>query len=274
MPHLNGTTQFERGVLHDRTPIRHWLTTEDRVLRELYETQGPTAAAAALPGRTVSAIYTRATTIGLKAPRPVRLGKPRRSAYTFTPAIDAEIRRVYQTVVARGALNALCARLMMPRHSVSRRAQLLGLLVPRFREPPWSEKEIELLHMHTVKTAVVIQRLLKRAGFTRTATAITVKRKRLHLPADEPGTYSANGLAKLMGVDGKTVTRWIHREGLRASRRGTKREAVQGGDEHRIVEKDLRTWIRKHPQVVDLRKVDRFWFLELVFGAPSIKEVL
>lgn len=259
---------LDRELLRDRSPIRNWQITEDHILRTLYESQGPAAAAAALPCRTLSAVLTRANTIGLKAPRPVRLGQPRHVTYKFTPAIDAEIQRVYRCEISRGAVNALCARLMMPRHAVSRRAAMLGLLVPRFNEPPWSEKEIEILHLHSGKTPAVIQRLLKRAGFARTETAIIVKRKRLHLSTDEPGTYSAYGLAKLMGVDGKTVTRWIEREGLRSDRRGTARKPVQGGDEHTIRDKDLLAWIRSHPQLVDLRKVDRFWFLELVLGPP------
>ncbi len=261
-----------RLVYRDRQPIRHWLTTEDRVLREKYASEGPAAAAAALPGRTIAAVYSRAKALGLKAPAPARAGRGRRTAYQFTDAIDAEIRQVYQGNPTRGALNALCARLLMPRWAVSRRAQLIGLAQPRFKERDWTPREIELLNEHAWKTPVVVQRVFKREGFSRSATAIVVKAKRLHLSRDEPGTFSACALAKLLGVHGKTVTRWIAVEGLRSERRGTKRQDVQGGDEHVIREKALRDWMRDHPQLVDLRKVDRFWFLELVLGAPRVGE--
>ena len=70
----------------------------------------------------------------------------------------------------------------------------------------------------------------------------------------------------MFGVDGKTVTRWIACEDLPARRRGTARTAAQGGDEWEIERRKLRAWIRDHAQLVDLRKVDRYWFIDLAFG--------
>ena len=113
-------------------------------------------------------------------------------------------------------------------------------------------------------------RILRKAGYVRSATAVHVKRKRLKLGVAEErraaGLYSAHELAELLGVDPKTVTRWIAQEGLPARRRGTARTARQGADEWEIPITKLGPWIRDHAQLLDLRKVDRFWFIDLAFG--------
>lgn len=254
----------ERAQYHERRAVTHWKTHEDKILREHYPISGGAGVRALLPLRTAGAIYCRAHFLNL--PPPARRQKSTRYKYIFNDSIDAEIRRVYIERTTRNAINELAARLMFPRWVVSKRATSLGLKTPRFKEPDWTDAENELLESYSWQDPEQVARRFRHAGFKRTATAIAVRRKRLHLPTDAPGCYSANALAKLLGVDSKTVTRWIHAEGLPATRRGTERTPQQGGDEHVVKEADLRIWIRHHAQLVDLRKVERFWFIELAFG--------
>jgi hypothetical protein len=80
---------------------------------------------------------------------------------------------------------------------------------------------------------------------------------------------SAHQTAECFGVDAKTVTRWISLGLLRADRRGTERVAEQGGDMWFIREKYLRRFVLENLNQVDLRKVDKYWFVDLITGGDS-----
>ena len=256
-----------------RLPIgakfKHWTTPEVAIVREVYPAQGPQAVAARLPHRSLASIYTQAHTLGLKAPHVARTwGEVK---WRITEAIDAEIRRVYQDGVGSGEVNELARRVMRPRWWVGKRAAVLGLKTPRFKEPPWTTAEDEKLDALAARghTAPVIARKMRAAGFSRTETACIVRMKRIGIARGGDGTevWSATALAQLMGVDNTTVTkRWIKLEGLPAKRRGTERTAAQGGDEWLITRDGLRRWLKDHAQSVDLRKVDKFFFWSVVFN--------
>jgi hypothetical protein len=254
-------------VRWDRRRHRYfWGTDEERVLREHYGSPGGPAHCAELLGRSIHAVYERAQRLGLRGVRHV-FERPAARRYNIEPWIDAEIRRVFLDPPYRNAVKELAARVGRPRWWVSKRALALGLNYPRFKEPAWSAAEIELLRRLAHYVPREIMRKFRASGFSRSETAIVIKRKRLDLDLRDPDHFTAGQLARLMGVDPTTVLRWIEREGLAASRRGTQRVAAQGGDMHWIARRDLRAWIARHAQLVDLRKVDRFWFIDLAFGA-------
>lgn len=255
----------ETALPVERARRYFWTTGEDRVLRELYGTPGGPALVAQRTGRALQAVYARARVLGLRGVRYIPQGA-RSRRYAAEPWMDEEIRRVYQERPQRGAILALAARLMRPRHWVLNRARVLGLAVARVKEPEWTREEEDLLRRLAHHRPEVIAQKFRRSGYRRTATAIAVKRKRLALDIRDPDRWTATQLAHLMGVDAKTVCRWIAREGLPAARRGTARTPAQGGDMWQIERTGLRRWIASHAQLVDLRKVDRFWFLDLAFG--------
>jgi hypothetical protein len=177
----------------------------------------------------------------------------------------------------KGALKELAEAIRRPRWYVSRRARELGLKSPRFKEKPWTAAEIEILHETAhINTANARQHFL-RAGFNRSETAIQVKRKRecinTTLARQDAGLYTANQIAEMLGVDNKTVTRWISMSELRAKRRGTDRLETQGGDMWQVSEKDLREFIVSFPLRVELRKIpdsNRVWFIDLLAGRAGI----
>ena len=51
---------------------------------------------------------------------------------------------------------------------------------------------------------------------------------------------------------------------LKASRRGTARTESQGGDTYWITHAAVREFVLTHPDEVDLRKVEKWWFLDFV----------
>lgn len=249
---------------------RYWAPGEDEVIREHYGTLGgPARCAELLNGRSLSAVYARGHCLGIPGKRyaPARPGARK---YTIEPWIDIEIRRVYEARPEhRGAVNELARRVGRPRWWVGQRALALELKVPRFKEPDWTPAELELLADLAHHLPAVIARKFRARGFRRSETAIVVMRKRQSLDLRDPDHFTAHQLARLMGVDAKTVARWIHEGGLPASRRGTERVAAQGGDAYWIGRRQLRSWIGRHAQLIDLRKVDRFWFLDLAFGGAG-----
>lgn len=249
--------------------FKHWTTAEIAIVRELYPAQGPQAVAARLPHRSLASIYAQAHTLGLKAPHAAR--NWREVKWRPSDAIDAEIRRVYQAGVGSNEVNDLAQRLMRPRWWVGKRAAALGVVLPRFKEPPWTDEEDT--HLDTLAarghTSPVIARKMRAAGFNRTETACVVRMKRIGIARGGDGSeaWCATALAKLMGVDNTTVTkRWIKLEGLPAKKRGTERTAAQGGDEWLITRDGLRRWLKDHAQSIDLRKVDKFFFWSVVFN--------
>lgn len=247
-------------------PKRFWTLPEERILRETYA-RGVEACVRALPGRSASSIYNHAGKLGLSFPT-----KPhdfRRQKWSTNDQIDAAIRRAYEKVPTKNAINDLARTLGRPRWWVSKRAVTLGLVTPRFKEPPWSEAEIELVAANAHKNPVVIARRLKACGFARSATAIVVKIKRLGYARGrnaDPDNYTARACADMFGVDVKVVTGWVAKSWLKAGRRGTDRTKQQGGDEHWIHRRDIRAFIIANVAVVDFRKVDKFWLVEILTG--------
>lgn len=81
---------------------------------------------------------------------------------------------------------------------------------------------------------------LKNAGYTRSATAIHLKLRRMRFKSD-PCFYSAKGLAEALGIDSHVAPRWIKAGRLRAQ--GTSRTERQEDDTYVIREKDVRQFI-------------------------------
>ncbi len=242
---------------------RFWTMREEKLLREHYPRGGVEACLVHLPGRSASAIYNHAAGLDLAAPATAKADFCRQR-WSSSDHIDAVIRRAYQRVPSRGDINRLATAVGRPAWWVTRRAAKLGLVTPRFKEPAWTDEERDIVRENFHRAPRTIQRMLQRAGYKRTETAITVMGKRLGATREDPHHLTATGLATLMGVDAKTVSSWIARGLLRARRRGTDRTDAQGGDQHWIHLRDVRAFIVDNAAIVDIRKVDKFWFIDLV----------
>lgn len=180
--------------------------------------------------------------------------------------IDKQISLLYQQRIEKGAVAAFSRRFGISRHQVRRRALQLGVVQQTRKEPPWSEPELELLETHYHKNPENLRAIFRRRGYIRTATAISVKRKRLGLTIAGADIYSATGLAKVMGIDSNVITRWIDKGLLRATRKGTSRTPQQGGDSWQITHKAVRDFIADNVALVDIRKADKFWLVDLLVG--------
>jgi hypothetical protein len=153
-----------------------------------------------------------------------------------------------------------------PRWHVQRKAAELGLAKPK--PAVWSEKEEEWLHENFPRKGYqAIQASLRRinGGIWRSPCAILLKAKRLHINKRSNG-LTMRMMEDILGQDHKTISTWIERGLLTATRKGTARTEIQGGDMWHFEPKKVRDFIIANPEKVDLRRVEPVSFIHLVAG--------
>lgn len=185
--------------------------------------------------------------------------------WPITAEMHERIRVVYQNGTGNGEVRDLARAIGLPRWKLTRYAISQGWLAKQRKEPNWTEAELRILEKAAHLSLPVIQRRLKKAGFARSSTGILLKRKRMRYLLNLKG-QTATSTAECFGVDTKCVTLWIKKGWLKAGRRGTARTVPQGGDMWFIKEKAIREFIVSYVEVIDFRKVDKFWLVDLLAG--------
>ena len=186
--------------------------------------------------------------------------------YHFTAEMDDQIRQVYRTNTGKSEVNELSVKLKLPRWRVSRRAREIMAYEPRIKEPNWSEAELKILKDNAHKTPITIRKILKKSGFTRSATGILLKRRRLEWTGKNLAGYSASLLAQCLGIDQHSITNLINKGHLKAKRRGTARKNPKE-DYWWIIEEDIKKFIIESIGLIDIRKVDKFWLVDILTGS-------
>lgn len=183
-----------------------------------------------------------------------------------TPEIDELIRQAYHRLRVdrdRQALKAVSRRIGWPKHAISRRAEKLGLCGTFQKPKAWSDAEVKILERYGWMCLRRIAMKLAASGFHRTPEAVHIKLTRMRIKSNSDW-YSANQLADAFGVDNHKVAHWIRWSWLKAERRGTDRNERNGGDMWVIHHEDVRKFALAYPEVYDLAKVEKFWFLDLI----------
>lgn len=272
MPALRAVS-FKKPVTHQPrlskpyVPGRHskrfWTDPEDAVVRKYYPTGGVAAVLAHLPNRTRLGVYQRVNVLDVKMAKGAR-GKK----FKIKPpeGFDDLLRAFYQNGDGkkRGECNTFADKHKLPRWWVTHRARKLGLTMPHKKEPPWTKAEEALLRKVPLHDTEKCSEIFRDHGFSRSGMAIRVRATRAHLSRRYRETLNANRIGKLLGIDLKTVTREIFAGRLKATKRATKRTTQQGGDWWSVTPADLRRWILDNLEYVDMRKVDKFAFVQIV----------
>lgn len=242
-----------------RSP-RLWSKEDYEVLDEWYPKGSAAAVLARLPHKTLSGVYNQARLRGLAAARGERI-KPR-------DGFDDRLRGLYQTGNGhkKGECDAFADEEKLPRWWVTKRAMKLGLVIPHKKEPPWTKRELALMPKLPLHDVDKCAEIMRQHGFSRSPTAIMVKAKRLSLSRRFKEAMSASAVSKILGIDSKGVTAEILRGALKAGRRKTKRLVQQGGDWWTVTPAQLRRYILDHLERIDLRKVDKLAFVQIVAG--------
>lgn len=185
--------------------------------------------------------------------------------------IDAQghnlIREAYRRPTGNGEIKNLAKKLGVPRWKVTRYAQHHLWTKRTKKMPEWTESEIKILKSNARHSPEEIQRALKKAGYARTVVGILLKRKRLRMTNQSLDGYSASSLAMCLGEDNHFITQAIKTDELPATRRVQNRTKQQGGNAFWIKPKDARKWILDNVNRIDLTKVDKYWFVDIVSGA-------
>lgn len=242
---------------------RFFAEWELQVLRDHYEKDGPAACLAKLPHRNLGSIYRKANALGLRNAYPGT-----RARHHKTAELDAKIRQRWPELKGRGAVIAFAEELGKPRWWVSRRARDLGIAtVPHKKEPPWTPAELALLRQVPLHDADRAADIFRANGFRRTPTSIIVKSKRQQISRISQDAMSAHRVAAILGIDDKTAAGYCLDGSLPATRRGSKRLPQQGGDTWVVTRSALRQFILDNIERLDIRKVDKFTFVELLANA-------
>ncbi len=187
-----------------------------------------------------------------------RRSKPK---YVWRTEYDAYLRAHYFGGLNRRfqVLNQMIRLTGMPRWYIKRQAARLGLTLHMDRTP-WTAREMNLLEklVGHISSATIAKRL------HRPESSVVNKLKRIGNSRRVRNGYTMRDLELCFGEDHHKITQWIKNGWLQDRLQGTRRHDGNGNDIHRIREKDILTFIRNHPQEINLGKVDQMWFLDLV----------
>ena len=189
-----------------------------------------------------------------------RAARPR---YTWRPEYDAYLREHYFGGLNRRfqVLNRMIRQTGLPRWYIKRQAARLGLTMHMDRRL-WTRAELEVLEnlVGRVSSATIAKRL------HRPESSVVNKLKCLGTSRRVRDGYTMRELEICLGEDHHKIARWIENGWLQDCLQGTRRHDGNGKDIHRIREKDILNFIRNHPQEINLGKVDKTWFLDLVLS--------
>lgn len=187
--------------------------------------------------------------------------------------IDDQIRAAWPNMDGkkRGAVNEFADRLKLPRWWITKRATKLGLTLPHKKEPPWTAAENALMRRVPLHDVDRCAKIFREHGYSRSPTAIMVRAKRLDISRRFNEGFSARQAADIIGFDSKTLGTFCVSDGLKAAKRDDKRSPQQGGPRWVIKREDLRAFVLTNLERIDLRKVEKFAFVQLVAGEPLEK---
>ena len=181
--------------------------------------------------------------------------------YVFTPEMDEEIRHTYSiNTDSKPRLTNLARNFRLPRWYLYQRALMIGAVQSSQQKRLWTDEEIKILEKHAPYEPQTIKKRLEKAGHKRSIASIVLKRKRMRLLSNLKG-MSASLCAESLGVDLHWVLNYISQGLLKAE---TIRRDRQGKANYLVREKDLRKFIINNPELIDLRKVEKYYFIELV----------
>lgn len=129
----------------------------------------------------------------------------------------------------------------------------------------WTKPELAILESHRHLSKQRISQALAASGFERSSQALKIIHARQALlTSDKPSHYTLCPLAKLVGFDQHSLTAWCKQGHLPFERKGTVRTKQQGGDSYIVKRTDLAAFFRAHPEMIDFRKINQVWFIELL----------
>jgi hypothetical protein len=181
--------------------------------------------------------------------------------YLFTSEMDKELTYTYSiNTDTKPRLINLAKKFNMPRWALYQRALKIGVVKSSHQKRLWTGEEIKILKKNAQYAPLTIKKRLEKAGFQRSVASIVLKRKRMRFLSNLEG-MSACLCAECLGVDLHWVLNYIRQGLLKAE---IIRHDRQGKTNYFIREKELRRFIINNPELIDLRKIEKYYFIELL----------
>ena len=181
--------------------------------------------------------------------------------YQFTEEMDREIHHTYGiNTDSKPRLQNLAKKFNMPRWALYQRALKMGAVKSSHQKTKWGKGEVSILKNNAHYATLTIRKKLEEACFQRSIASIVLKRKRMRFLSNLKG-MSACLCAESLGVDLHWVLKHIRSGLLKAEMVSQDR---QGKINYYIKEEDIRQFIITNPDLIDLRKVEKHYFIELV----------
>jgi hypothetical protein len=179
--------------------------------------------------------------------------------YKFTKEMDQEIIDYYKNRFY-GGLCLLAEKFDVTSTVIYKRAKILGA-VTRVK---WTMDELKVLEKFADRPAFFICKELEKLGYKRTSDSIREARRRYSIRSSR--NYLTTGdVAYGFGVTIKTVLSW-HKSGwLKSTSLGTKRGDRQKEDLFYFKEVQVYNFIKKYNYLIDLSKVVKEWFFDIIF---------
>lgn len=178
--------------------------------------------------------------------------------YFWTPEQDELIRKRYDSQTS--TINDLVDIFKVPRWAVHQRA--IALEVARtydFRG--WTPEQVAFLEKHYGRKSS--RWLGKKLG--RTPMAVMLKKKRLGLRKTADG-YTLRMLCEGLGCDHHKVAKWESEGWIKSRPLGI----YHPTSEYRYFTDDaIRKFIRRHPEQIDLKRVEKMWFIDVLAGLDN-----
>ena len=143
----------------------------------------------------------------------------------------------------------------VPRWMIVRWASQLGLTQPR--KGGWSAEEDAYLEKHANRKS---QEIAEHLG--RTVWAVDKRRCTIGALKCRDG-HTLESICECLGCGEVKVHKWIKQGWLR----GNHRKCTDGDRKiWYFSDNDIRRLIKYHPEEIDLRRVDKLWFIDLLLG--------
>ncbi len=181
--------------------------------------------------------------------------------YQFTSEMNNELLYVYSiNTDSKPRLTNLARKFNMPRWALYQQALKIGAVQSSHQKKKWTDEELKILEKNAGYAPLTIKKRLEKVGFARSVASIILKRKRMRLLSNLQG-MSACLCAEFLGVDLHWVIKHIKSNLLKAEKIS---KDSQGKINYYIKEKNLRGFIINNPDLIDIRKVEKYYFIELV----------
>jgi excisionase family DNA binding protein len=183
----------------------------------------------------------------------------------FTPEMDLRIRQLYTPPYIRGQVAQQARQWKCGTSDIVRRRNQLeipSLITPKPRKT-WTQQEIIIVKENPHLSNNELRIALQRNGYERKQSAVQSFRLRSgwrsKLERDEISVgYTAQELAQIMGVQNKTVLRWIKSGELKARAEG----GIQRCGCWRIKPSAVKQFMINYVHRWNPGSIDKFWLVE------------